>query len=195
MKIPFDIKLRPQIESGEYKVETRLGNPARIICWDAKVESFPSGKDKRIVSLILDPETGIEHLTHHFTNGKVWEEESKSDLFIVTPEPELTDFELAILCNVNAYVYAKDEMSKAGARATAKAFLKLAKKELCKSSWVPANNLPDSDRIVFTCVSDNGIPQCVGFGYYKHGAWVDEEGNHNYPDYWMEIPELPKEGK
>ena len=33
-KIPFDIKYRPQIESGEYKVETRDGRAARIICWD-----------------------------------------------------------------------------------------------------------------------------------------------------------------
>ena len=36
MKIPFDIKYRPQIESGEYTVVTRGGHPARIVCWDAK---------------------------------------------------------------------------------------------------------------------------------------------------------------
>ena len=36
-KIPFDIKYRPQIESGEYKVETRDGKPVRIICWDKKI--------------------------------------------------------------------------------------------------------------------------------------------------------------
>lgn len=37
-KIPFDIKYRPEIESGKYKVETNAGRPVRIICWDAKSE-------------------------------------------------------------------------------------------------------------------------------------------------------------
>lgn len=36
MIIPFNIKYRPQIESGEYKVRTASGNPARIVCWDYK---------------------------------------------------------------------------------------------------------------------------------------------------------------
>ena len=35
MKIPFDIKYRPQIESGEYGAVTRSGLPVRIVCWDA----------------------------------------------------------------------------------------------------------------------------------------------------------------
>lgn len=34
MKIPFDIKYRPQIESGEYKVFLKNGNPVRILAWD-----------------------------------------------------------------------------------------------------------------------------------------------------------------
>lgn len=37
-KISFDIKYRPEIESGRYKVETNAGRPVRIICWDAKSE-------------------------------------------------------------------------------------------------------------------------------------------------------------
>ena len=32
MKIPFDIKFKPQIESGEYKVVTSFGEPAEIGC-------------------------------------------------------------------------------------------------------------------------------------------------------------------
>ena len=34
MIIPFNIKYRAQIESGEYKVRTASGKPARIVCWD-----------------------------------------------------------------------------------------------------------------------------------------------------------------
>lgn len=35
MKIPFDIKYRPQIESGEYTVESENGRPVKILYWDA----------------------------------------------------------------------------------------------------------------------------------------------------------------
>lgn len=38
MIIPFNIKYRPQIESGEYKVRTASGKPARIVCWDFKTQ-------------------------------------------------------------------------------------------------------------------------------------------------------------
>lgn len=34
MKIPFDIKYRPQIERGEYKVFLANGNTVRILAWD-----------------------------------------------------------------------------------------------------------------------------------------------------------------
>ena len=34
MKKEFNIKYRSEIESGLYKVETRDGRPARIVCWD-----------------------------------------------------------------------------------------------------------------------------------------------------------------
>ena len=39
--IPFDIKYRPEIESGEMKVQTRDGREVRIVCWDATDVTFP----------------------------------------------------------------------------------------------------------------------------------------------------------
>lgn len=88
MKIPFDIKYRPQIESGEYKVVTRDGSPVRIICWDRK----SAGDGQPIVALV---ENG------HYENS-IWVEENgvykgtmghEYDLFITTPEPELAESE------------------------------------------------------------------------------------------------------
>ena len=75
MKKPFDIKYRPQIESGEYKVETRGGKPARIVCWD-----FMRSTD------VFDLLVCIP-----------------SDLFVVIsePEPELNDFEKTLMDIVN----------------------------------------------------------------------------------------------
>ena len=43
----FNIKYRPQIEAGEYKVRTAYGQPARIVCWDARTPF-----DQPIVALI-----------------------------------------------------------------------------------------------------------------------------------------------
>lgn len=90
-KIPFDIEFRPQIESGEYKVETRDGKPARILCWD-KVDEF----GQYIVALVqYTPEhenmiSVCEDGIYKGTYGHGY------DLFIITPEPELSEFEKAV---------------------------------------------------------------------------------------------------
>lgn len=82
MKIPFDIKYRPQIESGEYKVETRNGKTARIVCWDRiGIQLIVLiGKDEDVLIYDSDGTTGQEMPL-------------PSDLFIVAPEEELTPFE------------------------------------------------------------------------------------------------------
>lgn len=90
MKREFDIKFRPKIESGEYKVQTRDGRKARIICWDRKAN------DHQIVVLVtVSKEEEIMCLFN--LDGKILEHyASDSDLFIITPEPELTEFEKGI---------------------------------------------------------------------------------------------------
>lgn len=127
MKIPFDIKFRPQIESGEYKVETRDGRPARIICWD--VESVDL--NIKIVALIKSENYEVPY---YFTeSGAFWieevgEEDSSNDLFIITPEPELTEFEKGIK---RGFLCAGLEDVPTGIiKDTAKELLELAKKEL-----------------------------------------------------------------
>ena len=88
-KIPFDIKFRQQIESGEYKVETRDGRTARIICWDRKeYNCYP-------IIALLEEESGNEILLTYSQNGKnvIGNSNRPSDLFLVTPEPELSEFE------------------------------------------------------------------------------------------------------
>ena len=76
-KIPFDIKYRPQIESGEYKVETRNGRTARVVCWDR----FGT----QLVALIGKEE---DVLTYN-PDGTMGQMSLPSDLFIVTPEKDL----------------------------------------------------------------------------------------------------------
>lgn len=87
-KIPFDIKYRPQIESGEYKVETRDGRAARITCWDLKhgayviVAAIQEGCDECSVELYTD-------------KGFYWTGDSPCgyDLFLITTEPVVEETE------------------------------------------------------------------------------------------------------
>lgn len=89
-KIQFDIKLRPEIEAGKYKVETRDGRPARIICWDRESNKYP------IVALINCE--GREHSKHYTCSGSFYADSRTfhDDLFLVPAEPELTEFEKCV---------------------------------------------------------------------------------------------------
>lgn len=99
MKIPFDIKYRLQIESGEYKVKIRDGRPARIICWEAKgcqpiivlIRSAVNAEEEVVLQLCADG---------RFSSDGV---ETLYDLFIVTPEEELSEFEHR-LCEFVSYI-------------------------------------------------------------------------------------------
>lgn len=80
MKVQFDIKYRPQIESGEAGVVTRDGRAVRIICWDGPCEEMP------IVGFIEgreEPDT--------FGRDGVYmpgEGEDGEDLFVILPLPD-----------------------------------------------------------------------------------------------------------
>lgn len=86
MKIPFDIKFRPQIESGEYKVVTGDDRPVRIISWDKKL----CGGRYEIVALVPTPQGDTETVQLYSTEGILITSSynEKFKLFIITPEPE-----------------------------------------------------------------------------------------------------------
>ena len=136
-KIPFDIAYRPQIESGEYKVVTRDGSPARIICWDRKVtEPYDRCTLVALVTWISNNESS--HF--YYPDGHIWDKskdggDSHFDLFIITPEPELTEFEQKFAEIINDWQKtAPNTMSDITNRIKddATKLLELAKKELCK---------------------------------------------------------------
>ena len=91
-KIPFSIKFRPQIESGEYKVVTSDGFPARIICWDSPID-----KDRPIICIVFD-----NQIEQYRVDGRFdYHETTNYDLFLITKEPELSAFEKALKECVN----------------------------------------------------------------------------------------------
>lgn len=134
-KIQFDIKYRSQIESGEYKVETRDGRKARIIHWDLNCTSP--------IVAVMDAHIDLpgEIVDVFSVSGRAFDDiESPSDLFIVTPGPELSEFEdrLRIICEnavKEAYLspcYTSEDFAKKHAAE----LFELAKKELCESGEV-----------------------------------------------------------
>jgi len=92
-KIPFDIKYRPEIESGKYKVMTAEGLNVRIICWDRNTTYW------KIVGLVTS-QAGNEVVFTYDENGKESDgclHGYRNDLLILTDEPELTDFEKELI--------------------------------------------------------------------------------------------------
>lgn len=76
-KIPFDIKFRPEIESGKFKVQTRLGKPVRIICWNFRQANLPI---IALVSLAKDAENCFSYTS----KGQYYPfRKSDLDLFII----------------------------------------------------------------------------------------------------------------
>jgi len=90
MRIPFDIKFKPQIESGEYKVETEAGSPAKVMDWEYNARVC--GKCIAIKITEGDGDHGLLY-THEGKRASIFPAEEGIDLFLITPEPEFTEFE------------------------------------------------------------------------------------------------------
>ena len=91
-KIPFDIKYRDKIESGEYKVVDNDNHNIRIICWDKKSEK----KYGYCIVGLVEFGPNHEESTYYTIDGKARLKDKHPCLFLITPEPELNDFEKAV---------------------------------------------------------------------------------------------------
>lgn len=79
-RVPFGIKYRADIDFGKYRVETRQGFPARIICWDLH--------DKYPIVAAVDY-YGCEILRSFSADGKECRKYSEHDLFLVPVEQDI----------------------------------------------------------------------------------------------------------
>ena len=150
MKIPFDIKYRPQIESGEYKVCIDYDWPVEILSWDC-IHVNKKGKRFPILAKITCLNPGEEEdFVHWYNNeGKYdpWDNIPSTtdcvaycpghDLFIVTPEEELTEFEKAFLERVfHQKAEDLDEQNKEIFLEDARYVLALAHEQFIKDGYV-----------------------------------------------------------
>lgn len=92
-KIAFDIKYRPEIESGEYKVVTKDNKNVRIISWDMHTSS-----GDKIVALVTGQGGQFEKNRTYLLDGRCCSSQNDStSLYILTNEPELTEFEKELI--------------------------------------------------------------------------------------------------
>lgn len=132
-KIPFSIKFRPQIEYGEYKVETNFGSPVEIVCWNRRDDTA----NKTIVGIIRSGT--VEEIASWNMGGKLCDaafpQNSDYDLFVVTPEEEkLTPFEV----EVKSWMGVAEDIviDDSWVKTCAKALLSLAREQFVKDGYV-----------------------------------------------------------
>jgi len=125
-RIPFDIKYRPEIEAGKYKVVTEHGESVRIICWDSKFwGAYP------VIALISDGDG--EDIIHISESGNSNNNSVRGEqLYVITDEPEeLTEFEKAVEA-----IYESCGVKELQLRKKASELLVIAQKEIEKSQWI-----------------------------------------------------------
>ncbi len=133
-KIPFSIDYKPQIESGEYKVETKNGVSVRIICWDAK-----GSNDRKDIIGLTSSSLGSENLQRYDIMGHLIADSAKignKDLLVVTPEPELTDWQKFISGCLQKYGLLDCGAADRIAKECSAELLELARKEFVEEQYI-----------------------------------------------------------
>lgn len=156
-RLNFDIKYRPQIESGEYKVETKDGRQARIISWDK------NGFECTEIVVLVTCATGTENCNIYTDKGLLrsnpYQENAK--LFLITSEPELSEFEYAMLRYVQDAAHAADDDELVEiTKKHSTELLDIAKKEALKG-------LPRWRHAFTICLEGNGKPTNQEYCYYS----------------------------
>lgn len=131
MRKQFNIKYRPQIESGEYRVETKAGCPVRIVCWDMACE-LP------ILGLVLLNDEKAEEMAVGFTNEgtNLLGEPLYDKLFIVTPEEELTEWQRFISACLQKHGLLDCGAADRIAKESAAELLSIAREQFIKDGYI-----------------------------------------------------------
>ena len=190
-KIPFDIKFRPQIESGEYKVSTAKEQPVRIICWDRSTTYW------KIIALVLAPDGKTENPFTYDVEGKESDgclHNHELDLFLITQEPELTAFENR-LCEILDFAWKHKDITKTDddiindAKRLGTELLAIARKEIEKGlpRWVKVDEGDMLDKYSKYLLRSN-----EGCYYYCCGTTITRDGYMLLVD---NLEKLPKDGE
>lgn len=132
MRIPFDISKRPQIESGEYKVvyvenSSSEQCPVEILKWDSNSDAGC------IIGCVR--RKGTDRIYAFQENGVHTVSDEDDRLFLVTPEPEMSEMEISLLSWLSDDTSGRVPMKemKRVVKARAAELLSLAKQQLLQS--------------------------------------------------------------
>ena len=156
MKREFNLSYKQDIIDGKVKVVTYYGEPVEIVKWDCK-SSHP------ILAVIDDGDTSDTC----FYDEEGFSPSKKDRIYVLTDEPEMTEFESAYLRIVHKETpdgILPNFIEKNHLRENCKELLDIARKQIMNEQK-PANN-PCSD-----CIADD---ECVNCEYYKP-AWSEED--------------------
>lgn len=130
-KIPFDIKFKPQIESGEYKVETKDGREVRIISWDK------SGFECTEIVALVKCATGTDNCNIYTIDGLLRSNcyQDNMKLVVITPEPELSEWQTFISGCLQKYGLLDCGAADRIAKESSVELLDLARKELVEEQY------------------------------------------------------------
>ena len=132
-KIPFNVKFKPQIESGEYKVvyvenSSMEQYPVEILKWD-------SNSDAGCIVCCIRRK-GKDRISAFDENGEHKVSGEGNRLFIVTPEEKLTEFEKAFDNLAELYHSDKNPDDVACCKEYAAKLLSIAREQFIKDGYV-----------------------------------------------------------
>ena len=143
MKIKFDIKYKPQIESGEYIVKTQKGDSVKILIWP------DNESDKNYIVAKLNN----DHLTWFDVNGiNTSLMDKDNSLILIVPGPKPTEVEIGLMDYVRLIAESKsDQDIEDLTRDYAKYLISVIKRKLLKNipSWHTSQHNVNRNNIDF----------------------------------------------
>lgn len=138
MRIPFDIKYKDNILSGRARVETKHGQEVTILCFNAK----STDRNDDIIGLVTCSDGVTQNVQRYYSNGHLIADSSRrgdKDLYVVFPDPPLTDFEKELVNYANEYINNSEDVTlNEQTRKYSKNLLNLAIKEMDLPQWKKA---------------------------------------------------------
>ena len=183
-KIAFDIKYRPEIESGKYKVVTKDNKNVRIISWD-----MHTGSGDKIVALVTGQGGEFEKNRTYYLDGRCCSSQHDStSLFILTDGPELTEFEEELVKIMNeegspigAYTSKYTEGDIAAIHSYSERLLALAHKQLQPEIDAEIDKAyKNSDAVQYRRGKEDALKDMPHWKHMYAGAGGSGDGRNTY---------------
>lgn len=149
MRVPYDPKYKTQILTGAVQVETKSGLPVEILTMSART----ADRIDDIIGLVTCANGITQNVQRYYSDGHLISDSTRNgeyDLFVVSPDPPLTEFEKKMAHYVNTYIENSEYITlNEQTRKYSKELMEIARAELFAAipKWKKANYEMNSDSI------------------------------------------------